>query len=310
MFYNRLNGKFRLKFIVLIFMAFFQITVASDGDVLDLRKTGDVYRIVLSITGKELAVVGPDVWQGNMNILSPSGAHCGVLWPHFLMNSEGKWLTDKVESEGMKLVDFEVLKLSGSVVGYRGKWSFRDYFQSSETHFTWYEPTELTQVHLIRTRLRILKDLEGITTTWVEFMTRENSYTTAASMTKGGEVLTMDVSRTGEGQNMHYWDGSELDPNGWITIYDCKNDQAGCAAMVPLRFSTSSMRPRINNGHVDNIEIHMLDARKRNNLKKGQEVFLEYLFIAGPDRKDSKWIAHSVKQARSFMKQFVLFNRP
>ena len=293
----------RLRFAALILVAFSHWAVASDEGLLELRKTGGAYRFVLRKTGKEFAVMVPDAWQGNVRIFSPSGEHCGVAWPHFLMNSEGKWLTDNVESEGMQLVYFEVLQPSGPVIGYRGKWKFRDYFTSSETHFTWYESAQSTQVHLVRTQLRVLKDLENITTTWVEFMTRENTYTTAAAMVKGGTVVTMDVSKTGRRRNMHYWDGRELADGGWITIYGPRCGQAGCAAFVPLTYGPGPMRPRINNGHVDNIEIHMLDARKRNTLNKGQEFFLEYLLIAGPDNKDWKWIDRAVERARAFMQR-------
>ena len=295
----------RLTCAACMMVVFCRFAVASDEDVLELRKTGDAYRFVLRTTGKEFAVMVPDAWQGNVQILSPSGVHCGVVWPHFLANSEGKWLTDKVESEGMKLVDFEVLQSSGPVIGYRGEWKFHDSFSSSVTHFTWYESGKSTQVHLVRTQLRIIKDLEDITSTWVEFMTLENSYATTAAMVKGGTVVTMDVSKTGRERNMHYWDGMELADGGWITIYGAGSptNQGGCVAFVPLTHRPGPMRPRINNGHVDNIEIHMLDARKRNRLNKGQEFFLEYLLIAGPDEKDWKWIAPAVERGRAFMEQ-------
>lgn len=275
-----------------------QSAVASDDDALELRKTGDEYRLRLRETSRELARVVPDAWQGNVRVLSPSGQECGVVWPHFLMNSEGNWLTDRVESEGMKLIEFEVLQDTGPVIGYRGQWKFRDYFTSSEMHFIWYRSAESTQVHLVKTRLQVLKDLEGINAIWVEFMTRENSYTTAAAMVKERKVITLDVSKTGLEQNMHYWDGQVLDEPGWISISGARNNQDASAALVPLNFSTGAVRPRINNGHVDNIEIHMLDASKRNNLTAGEEFHLEYLLFVGPDKKGWKWIDRAVKRAR------------
>ena len=277
---------------------------ADDSSVLELNKSSeDDYRFVVSETGRDLAVTAPNACQGNVNIISPNGEHCGVTWPHFLMMSEGKWLTDKVESEGQKLLTFEVLNESGPVIGYRGEWKFRDYFVSSETHFAWYEPTSTTQVHFVRTELEILEDLEDITTTWVEFMTRENSYTTVAAKTKDGDVTTMDISKTGRKRNMHYWDGEELADDGWVTIYGARYGQDSCVALVPLKHSPDPIRPRINNGHVDNIEIHMLDARKRNALKKGEKFFLEYLLIAGPDKSDWKWLDPAVERARAFMRR-------
>ena len=51
-----------------------------------------------------------------------------------------------------------------------------------------------------------------------------------------------------------------------------------------------ALRPRINNGHVDNIEIHVLDGGRRNFLKKGRIFSLEYLLIVGPDLEDWTWM--------------------
>jgi len=297
------RGSLVIAIIGLILMVFCHDALAEDKDVLELRKARDDYRFVLKETGKEIAQMVPEAWQGNVRILSPTGRHCGISWPHFLMNSEGNWLTDRVESEGMKLLDLKVLRDLGPVVGYQGQWKFRDYFTSSETHFTWYESAESTQVHLVRARLKILKDLQGITAVWVEFMTRENSYTTAAAMVKGSEVLTLDVGKSGSERNMHYWDGRELAKRGWITIYGTRNQQGCCVALVPLAFSPDVVRPRVNNGHVDNIEIHMLDATQRDDLQQGQEFFLDYLLIVGPDKQDWRWVAPAVERARVYMKQ-------
>ncbi len=33
-------------------------------------------------------------------------------------------------------------------------------------------------------------------------------------------------------------------------------------------------------------EVHLLDARKRNTLTKGQTFTLEYLLLAGPDQQE------------------------
>lgn len=264
------------------------IACAAAADPVELKKkSNDNYGFVAG--KKELAVLMPDAWQGNLSVFSPKNKMlCGVNWPHFLMYSEGNWLTDRVESEGLKLVEFKVLKESGPLIGYRGKWQFRDYFTSSECHFAWYDAASATQVHFVRTELVVLKDLEGISSTWVEFMTPENSYTMVAAKTKGGQIMTMDVSGTGQNANMHYLDGYELADDGWITIYGARKGQDACVAMVPVNHGPGPVRPRINNGHVDNIEIHMLDARKRNPLKKGQAFSLEYLLIVGPDQKDWK----------------------
>jgi hypothetical protein len=283
--------------IILVVIGLARIAAA---DTVEWKKTkDDDYKLMSD--GKELAELVPDANQGNVGITSPSSKKfCGVNWPHFLMLGQG-WLTDKVESEGFKLIEFKTIQTSGPAVSYSGKWQFRDCFTSSEIHFAWYDTQNQTQVHLIKTQAKILKDLPDIGCSWVEFMTPENSYTTVAARIKGGKVITMDISGSGKDANMHYWDGNELADDGWITIYGARKGQDGCVAMVPLTHGADPLRPRINNGHVDNIEIHVLDARKHNLLKKGRTFRLQYLLIAGPDQKDWKWIDAAVQRARAFM---------
>jgi len=269
----------------------------------ELKKVGSD-RFVFFAGDKELATLMPDAWQGNLNILSPkTNMLCGVNWPHFLLYSEGKWLTDRVESEGLKLVGFDLIKTSGPVIGYTGRWQFRDYCASSECHFAWHDATNAMQFHLIRTKIEILKDLPDISGAWTEFMTTENSYSTVAAKISGGKVITMDVSGTGKNANMHHWDGYDLDDHGWISIYGARKGQQACVAMVPLQCDPGPIHPRINNGHVDNIELHMLDARKQNLLKRGQTFVLEYLLIVAPDQADWKWIELAAQNGRIFIGQ-------
>jgi len=59
----------------------------------------------------------------------------GHLWSQFLMLSPGEWLTDRVESEGQRLVSFEALAREGKLIRYRGKWAFRDLFTSAAEHY-------------------------------------------------------------------------------------------------------------------------------------------------------------------------------
>ena len=282
----------------MITVLLFTLLAASDGPPLNLVAAGtDDYRVVIAGDKKELAAIRPDVWQGNVNILSPTGRLAGVNWPHFLMGSEGHWLTDWVESEGQQLVEFQVLVPSGRVVGYRGAWKFRDYFVSRETHRIWYDPESQMQVHFAQTELDVLKDLPEVNAVWVEFMTQENSYSTAAAKMKDGSVATLDVSKTGLLANMHYWDGQELACGGWIAIYGTRQGQGGCVALAPLERTSGPIHPRVNNGHVDNIELHVLDARKRQPLQAGQRFSLEYLLLAGPDRSDTNWIEPALAKA-------------
>ena len=299
---------------LLICATFLPQALAADADALRLEKVNqDLYRLVVAETGRQLAVTRPDHGQGNVRVFSRNGKHCGVNWPHFLMYSDGHWLTDAVESEGLRLVEFEVRDDSGAArrnrgVGYRGKWKFRDYFTTSEQRFTWYDRATATQFHLVDTELEILKDLDDISSVWVEFMTRENSYATVAAKTKDGRVVTLDVSKTGKLRNMHYFDGEELAENGWIAIYGARNGQDACAAFVPLEHSPGPMRPRVNNGHVDNIEVHLLDARQYDILKAGQRFRLQYILIVAPDQPDWKWIEPAAEKAKVYVEQAVRSN--
>jgi hypothetical protein len=284
----------------LITILLLTLLAASNGPALDLIAAGaDDYRVVVASDKMELAAIRPDAWQGNVNILSPTGRLAGVNWPHFLMGSEGRWLTDRVESEGQQLAEFKVLVPSGPVVGYHGVWKFRDYFVSRETHHIWYEPDSQVQVHFVQTELEVLKELPEISAVWVEFMTQENSYATAAAKIKDGTVATMDVSKTGLLANMHYWDGQELARDGWIAVCNARQGQGGCVVLAPMEHTSGPIHPRVNNGHVDNIELHMLDARERHLLQAGRHFSLEYLLLAGPDRSDTDWIAPALAKAAS-----------
>ena len=274
----------------------------SANELVQMEEAGkDKYRVKAGET--ELAVLMPDNWQGNLNILSPNKKICGVNWPHFMLYSEGKWVSDRVESEGLRLVDFKVLKASGPFVAYAGQWSFRDYCITSEHHFIWYDATNSTQVHLVRTQLQIRKDVSDISSAWVEFMTQQDTYAQIAVRLKNGEVTSLNLQAPGldPKADLHYLDGYELADGGWMTIYKARKGQDACAVLVPLRHSPGAIHPRIYYSHVDNIEIHVLDARKYHALAKGSTFSLEYLLIVGPDRNDWKWIDPAVQNARAFM---------
>ena len=274
----------------------------SASELIELREAGkDKYQVMADQA--ELAVLMPDNWQGNLNILSPNKKMCGVNWPHFMLYSQGKWVSDRVESEGLRLLDFKVLKASGPFVAYAGQWSFRDYCITSERHFIWYDATNLTQVHLVKTQLQVRKDLPDISSAWVEFMTEQDTYTQIAAKLKNRGVVTLNLQAPGLNPkaDRHYLDGYELADGGWMTIYNARKGQDACAALVPLSHSPGAIHPRIYYSHVDNIEIHILDARKNNFLAKGSTFSLEYLLIVGPDRNDWKWIDPAVENARAFM---------
>src|SRR5262249_44775827 len=142
-----------------------------------------------------------------------------------------------------------------------------------------------------------------ISSAWVELMTQQNTYSRIAARLKNGSVVTLNLQDAGldPKADRHYLDGYELADGGWITIYGARKGQDSCAALVPLSHSHGAIHPRIYYSHVDNIEIHVLDARKYNSLPKGSTFSLEYLLIVGPDRSDWKWIDTAVQNARTFM---------
>lgn len=74
-------------------------------------------------TARPLLEIVPDAWSGNANVYAPGGTiRVGHFWSQLLMFSGGNWLTDRVESEGFRLISFEVLgaMARASATGARG----------------------------------------------------------------------------------------------------------------------------------------------------------------------------------------------
>jgi hypothetical protein len=266
-----------------------------------IRNDLDYYQIELKDSGQVLGTFRPYQTQGNMRVQDSTGTHCGVNWPHLLMHSQGVWLSTEGESDGQKLERFEICKSSGEVVAYRCEWRFLDYFTVDENHMVWFDQATTTQVHRITTELNFLRDVPEVTTTWVEFMTPANNYSTIAGKMTNGVVKTENILG-GTNQVEHLWDGEILDTNGWIAVYDSVSNQLSCAAMVPLSVSGGMARPRINNGlQVDNIEIHLLDPTENETFSAGYSFTLDYLMIIPPDQTDWTWVDPAVADAKLFM---------
>jgi hypothetical protein len=59
------------------------------------------YEVRLMPDETMLMYIEPDEWQGNSDVYPVvGGRRVGHHWSQFLMLSPGKWLTDRVESEG------------------------------------------------------------------------------------------------------------------------------------------------------------------------------------------------------------------
>jgi len=92
---------------------------------LSMFQDNDLWRIRVDDTDRDLVITGPDVWQGNSDIFHTEGSvRVGHLWSQFLMLREGYWLTDRAESEGEYLIDFNVIQDRGKIIWYNGSWGF------------------------------------------------------------------------------------------------------------------------------------------------------------------------------------------
>ena len=234
--------------------------------------------------GQTLLEIVPDAWQGNANVYPVDGAvRVGHLWSQFLMLSPGRWLTDRAESEGQKLVSFEVLQNRGRWVSYRGAWKFRDYFITKAEHSIWIR--QETVCHWVRTDLTVLQDIPRAGAVWVEFMNDAGAYSTIAVKTAHKVIELLATGRT----DTHHLDGEVLGKNGWIAIYGPRNGQDSSAALVALEGS-HPVRPRFFDAHVDTIELHMLDPRTTRTLRKGHVFRLEYVLLVSREADNCRWI--------------------
>lgn len=249
---------------------------------------------VVALAGNRhrLLEIVPDAWQGNANLYPYDGTvRVGHLWSQFLMLSPGQWLTDRVESEGQRLLSFEVVERQGRIIQYRGEWAFRDLFTSAAEHHIWVRGK--TVFHYVQTDLTVLKEIPNVGAVWVELMNDADTYGTIAVKTQ-----TQIIERKATGTtDQHYLDENTLDEAGWITIYGPRGGQQGSAALVVMNAS-DPVHPRSYDGHVDNIELHMLDPRQVRTLPAGQSFHLDYLVLVSSQADTWDWIDEAIEEAR------------
>ncbi|MCX8193703.1 MAG: hypothetical protein N3G77_07845 [Nitrososphaeria archaeon] len=158
-------------------------------DRLILTKAGAThYEVRLESTDTMLIYLEPDMWQGNSDVYPVTGGQrVGHHWSQFLMLSPGRWLTDRVESEGQFLIDFKIFKERGWMIIYAGRWGFRDYFITDAIHYIWIEDGILYRY--VKTNLTVLKDIpDPVGAIWVELMNEPDYYMTAITNTREGLI--------------------------------------------------------------------------------------------------------------------------
>lgn len=248
--------------------------------------------IALAESGHRLIETVPDDWQGNANIYPIHGTvRVGHLWSQFLMLSPGKWLTDRVESEGQHLLSFEILEGEGKLICYKGEWAFRDLFASGAEHYVWVKGE--TVFHYVKAQLTVLKDISDVGAVWVELMNDADVYSNIATKTEGGVIERAATGTT----NQHYLDNYTLGRYGWVAIYGPMRGQKGSAALVAIEAS-DPVHPRSFDGHVDNIELHMLDPRKTTTLPTGRTFYLDYLLLVSTKSNTWDWVDKAIEEAQ------------
>ena len=250
------------------------------------------YEVRLLPENIRLIYLEPDMWQGNSDVYPLAGGRrVGHHWSQFLMLSPGKWLTDRVESEGEFLIDFKVLKSSGKLVAYSGKWGFRDYFVTTAVHYIWADDEFLYRY--VKTNLTVLRDIpDPVGAIWVELMNDPDYYATAVSKTEKG-LITYDM----HGVTGHALKEYTLGIYGWIALINpLSSDVRGSPALILVRSSQKAHPTVCNCPNVDNIEIHMLGDEIRM-LKKGDYFELHYLLIVSNKPNSYSWIDEAIKRA-------------
>lgn len=259
-----------------------------------ISRLGSAYEVRLAASGGRLVFVEPDAWQGNSDVFPVAGgARVGHHWSQFLMLSPGKWLTDRVESEGQRLVSFKVLQESGKVVSYFGTWKFRDYFTVSALHYFWVNGDILYRY--VTANLTVTGDIpDPVGAIWVELMNDPNYYGVAVTKTTEG-IVTKDM----HGATGHALKEYTLDDYGWIMLYEpLASNVQGSPALVKVK-ATHAVHPTVCDcSNVDNIELHLMGKDETRNLAKGEFFELSYLLIVSTETQSYDWIDPAVDRAK------------
>jgi hypothetical protein len=266
--------------------------MAAEVKELLLFKSGTHYEVRLKSEGKMLIYLEPDAWQGNSDVYSVAGGRrVGHHWSQFLMASPGKWLTDRVESEGEFLIDFKVLKDEGKIVIYAGRWGFRDYFVTAAVHYIWVENDLLYRY--VKTNLTVLRDIpDPVGEIWVELMNDPDYYMLAVAKTMDG-IKTYDMRGITGGALREY----TLDRYGWIALINPSSSGVKGSPVLVLVDSTHKVHPAVDSiPQVDTIGLHLLGEDVRI-LKRGDYYELNYLLIVSTKPNDYSWIDDAVKEA-------------
>ena len=246
----------------------------------------DLCQVLMAENQRLILEVRPNAWQGNARIFPYEGTQeAGTFWSHFLMASEN-WLTDKVESEGLRLLSFKPCQGHSKIAHYSGEWAFRDLFISKKTHWLW--ASNGTIFHYVSTNLLVLSEIPDVSAIWVELMNNRNVHNSVA--TQVGHKIIERAVHGDHPSDPHFHDLDEfvLDENGWITIYGARAGQKGSSALVPIK-SSHSVRPRLYDSHMDNIELHMLDPKAKRTLNKNDTFQLDYLLLVNTETETETW---------------------
>lgn len=264
---------------------------------LSMFQDNDLWRIRVDDTDRDLVITGPDVWQGNSDIFHTEGSvRVGHLWSQFLMLREGYWLTDRAESEGEYLIDFNVIQDRGKIIWYNGSWGFRDYFTTTAEHFVWIRNEY--SYHLVDVGLQVLKDLDDIDAIWVELMNDNDPYSKIFCKTSQGLLEGNCDSNTGT----HEWGSHTLNEEGWITFINPLKFQKGIPAFVLLQSSHEVHPVWYDSGTViENIELHIIPPRESLSVNNGDTYSMQYMLVTGPDTDDHFWVEEAINQTRPIL---------
>lgn len=304
--------------------------LASYGSYTDIEFNKN-YHLDIEFTEDKITLTLSPYWIGNA-LVFPVGSDksIGLFWSQVVMvgldrggyspgfhpgyglgfnlpSSLGYFLTDEVESEGVKLVSFNVSKDSGEVIEYGGTWKFRDLYTTSAEHRVWVKDNYV--FHLVDLELRILNIISFVGAAYVEFMVEGDSYGFATAKTRDG-LMTCDLINEPTERYREllgplgriYFTSHPLENDGWISIYEPKKGQEGSAAFVLLDHSRTAY-PAAASSHIDYIQLHLLPTAYLRpltlSLSKDDYFKMRYLLIVSPEKDNYDWVDSAIYSAKS-----------